>query len=135
MERFRIGAVIRRNSEYGPIGPYMRITVIENDRIYADTIGADNPNIMLLKSNVYVCSMYSLVVSEPVLKRLQEGLMSHVQHPQDTKWNRVVDNKPELVRFYSKVKGYEVIFKLWNAYKTHVLGDDVVYVYLNEKIL
>ena len=39
----KVGDIIRRKASDGaPIGPYMQIMAIKDDRVYADTIGTDN---------------------------------------------------------------------------------------------
>lgn len=109
--KFSLGQIIRRKLHNGkPVGPYMIIQHIERDRVYADVIGQDTPNEMILKDNVYVPTINSLCISEDMYERLRKGFAICVQHPINKVWEGVYSNPPELIRFYTLPKHYSVVF-------------------------
>ena len=130
------GAIIRRKCENGPIGPYMRIMHIEEDRIYADVVGSlDNPNVMLFKKDVYVCTQLSLPIDERLLNKLKDGYTIMAQHPSCKKWLSAVNNKPQIIRFYTVSKGLEVVFTMWKALEVKSLGEMVVKIIVDRKLV
>ena len=107
----KVGDIVRRKAKDGqPIGPYLQIMHIQGSFVYADTIGLDNPNVLIMKDNIYVCSIASLPVSEYVLNRLRSGEQVAIEHTVNKPWNRVYDNPPELIRVYTLPRGNDAIF-------------------------
>lgn len=108
----KIGQIIRRKVNNKPVGPYMVIQVIEDDRIYADVVGLDNPNVMLLKKDVYEPTISTLMISERVLHCLKAGKTIMVQHRASEKWINAYNKEPELVKFYCQPKTYKATFSV-----------------------
>lgn len=135
--KFYVGQIIRRKSKDGnPIGPYLVVTTVGKITLYADPIGrASSIGHMFLKRNVYVHSEYSLCVSEDMLRRLQTGETICVSHKEDTHWSRVYNNPPEIVRFYTKTKGYEATFVIENVRKVVSLNESIIRITVNNQIL
>lgn len=107
----KVGQIIRRKAgDNFPVGPYLRIMHIERDRVYADTIGWDNPNIILLKKNVYVPTHTTLTISEYVLKRLNEGSLNVIQHLATTRWQKTLEQQPEIITFQTLPLNYKHTF-------------------------
>jgi len=105
------GDIVRRKAKDGkPIGPYLQVTHIQRSFICVNTIGCNDKEVLLLKDNVYVCSMASLPVSEYVLRRLNSGEQIAIEHPVNKPWNKVYDNPPDLIRVYTLPRCNESIF-------------------------
>ena len=132
----KIGDIIRRkcSTDGKPIGPYMRIMAIQGTRVYADTIGTDEPNVIILKRNCYVCKSRTLIVSEDVLNRLKTGKQILVQHPTCKSWNEVYKNTPDLIIFRTVPKNYKSIFVIENVRTALSLGKPVVRIVVNYKV-
>lgn len=132
----KVGDIIRRkcSTDGKPIGPYMRVMVIKDDRVYADTIGEDEPNIIILKRNCYVCKVRILVVSEEVLNNLKSGKQYAVQHPVCKLWDNMVENTPDLIVFKTAVKGYTAMFVVENVRRALNLGEPIIRVVVNYKV-
>lgn len=135
----KIGDIIRRKaSDNAPIGPYMRIVAKhprDNRMLFADTLGLDNPNVMIHSKHAYLHSMKSVCISEETLNALKIGIIHSVQHPACTAWLRLVDNPPELIRFYTKPKGYERIFVVERIMESISLGEKIVRIIVNNRVL
>lgn len=112
----KVGDIIRKKVQSGTIvGPYMRIEVVEDDRVYASVFGSDAPNIMILKSNVHVCSVKSLVISSKMLEDLKNGFKCEVSHTCTPTWKAVVDETPEIIMFRTAYIVYRSPFVLEDA--------------------
>jgi len=135
MGKFKVGTIIRRKCEECPIGPYMRIMHEEEDKVYADVIGLDNPNVMLMKKNVYVPSIRTLSVPEPIFNRLKEGQMHLIQYTINKKSLGVLNAKPELIRFTTVMMSYETIFELEHVWMGMSLNDMVIKLSLKKKLV
>lgn len=133
----KVGDIIRRSINGKPIGPYMMIQVIEDDKVYADVIGLDEPNIILLKKDVYVPTISSLPVSERVLLCLRDGKTIMIQHKADKLWLSVLGKGPELIRFYCVPKMYENIYTVeyMKRFRSPSLREDTVRIVLNSMII
>ena len=132
----KIGDIIRRkcSTDGKPIGPYMRIMAIQDDRVYADTIGRDEPNVIILKRNCYVCKVRHLVVSEDILNRLKKGYTSAVQHSVCKLWDNMVKNTPDLIVFRTAIKNYKAMFVVESVRRTLNIGESVIRVVVNYKV-
>lgn len=132
----KIGDIIRRkcSTDGKPIGPYMRIMHIKDNIIYADTIGADEPNILIAKRNCYVCKHKTLVVSEDILERLKSGKTNAVQHDICKTWHNVYLNTPDLITFRTMLKNYKATFTVENVRTMLSLGKPTIRIILNYKI-
>lgn len=107
----KIGDIIRRKASDGcPIGPYMQIMAIKDDYVYADIFGLDEPNILILKKDVYVCTISTLIISESLLFDLDHGNKYVVSHLATKQWKNVLAKKPELIRFRTALKNYQHVF-------------------------
>ena len=107
----KIGDIIRRKASDGaPIGPYMQIMAIKDEYVYADVIGLDEPNILILKKDVHVCTISTLIISEQLLHDLERGNKFVVSHLETKMWKNVLAKKPELIRFRTALKNYQHIF-------------------------
>lgn len=105
------GDIIRRKASDGcPIGPYMQIMAIKEGYVYADVIGLDEPNILILKKDVYVCTISTLIISEQLLHDLAHGNKFVVSHLATKMWKNVLSKKPELIRFRTALKNYQHVF-------------------------
>ena len=136
MRKFHIGQIIRRKHRYGvPIGPYMIVQHIEDDRIYASVIGADIPNMMILKDNVYVYKTNSVCISEDLLNRLKSNRTICLQHKATKHWQNIFDNPPEIIRFYTLPKKYEACFVVENVRRTTVFGEPTVQIVVSNFIV
>lgn len=134
--KFYKGQIIRRKLHDGtPVGPYMRIMHIEQDRVYADVIGTDTPNVMLLKDNVYTYSIFSITISESLLNKLNSGKTVCAQHSVDIRWESVYNNPPELIRFITQRKGYESIFVVENVQKQIQLREFVIRIIVSNRVV
>lgn len=132
----KVGDIIRRKTVGGyPIGPYMRIEYIERNRIYASTIGLDNPNIVIARDRVYEHKIRSLCISEELLERLKNGTTICAQHVCIPKWEDFFYNPTPLVRFYTQPKGYESVFVTENVRKMRSLGEMVIKIIVGERII
>lgn len=116
----RKGQIIRKKSLDGcPIGSYMRVVHMEHGRVYADVLGSDIPNNVLLRNRVCEIKQASLPIPEELLKKLKNGRTLRVVHDVSPKWLRVVYERPEIITFYSlpigsKTKGLRGIFVIEN---------------------
>lgn len=133
--KYYVGQIVRRNTSSGPIGPYMVVEHIEDDRIYTGVIGLDTPNEMLLKSNIHTVSITSLAISEHQLEMLRKGRMTNIQHPATKAWQRVFDDPPELITFYTTTKGYSSVFKIDRVSKTFYGRETLIRITIREHIL
>lgn len=135
--KFQKGQIVRRKLHSGtPIGPYMQIMHIEQDKVYCDIIGKDNPNIALFKDNVYVYSQISLMISDEMLKRLKQGKTICVSHPITVKWEKAYKENPELVHFYSqKGKIKPATFYIEQIKKQVLLRELVISIIVDKMIL
>ena len=133
----KVGDIIRRSINGKPVGPYMMIQVIEDDRVYADVIGLDEPNVVLLKKDVYVPTISSLPVSERVLLCLRDGKTIMIQHKANKQWLSVFDKGPELIRFYCVPKMYENIYTVeyMKRFRSPSLREDTIRIVLNNMII
>ena len=131
----KVGDIIRRkcSTDGAPIGPYMQIMAIKDDRIYADVIGEDEPNIILLKKNVYVCKHRVIAIAERVLDRLKSGEQYAIQHPLCERWNSLL-KKPDLITFRTVVRDYRATFVVESVKQTLSLGEKVIRVVVSYKI-
>ena len=112
----KVGDIIRKKVASGtPVGPYMRIEVIEDDRIYASVFGSDSPNIMILKKNVHLCETRTLIISPRMLEDLKNGFKSYISHLCTPTWKTVADNKPEIIIFRTAYVIYKHPFVLEEA--------------------
>lgn len=132
---FYKGQIIRRKSNGSPIGPYMRVIRTEHSRVYAEVIGHNEPIVMLLKDNVYPYKQGNLLISEELLERLKKGSAICAQHVVNIPWQRIYEDPPELIRFYTQPKNYEAVFVLENVQKMLSLGDIVIRVIVDNKIV
>lgn len=112
--KFKIGQIIRRRYKEtnSPIGPYMIIQVVEDDRVYASVVGSDTPNEMILNDNVYVPIIRYAIVSEQVLEKLEKGWQHTVAHKRCKTWDKLFSESPNLICFYTKPKNYRAIFSI-----------------------
>lgn len=107
----KIGDIIRRKASDGaPIGPYMQIQAFKDDYVYADVIGLDEPNVLILKKDVYICTISTLIISESLLFDLDHGNKYIVSHLATKQWKNVLAKKPELIRFRTALKNYQHVF-------------------------
>ena len=112
----KVGDIIRKKVQSGTIvGPYMRIEVIEDDRVYASVFGSDAPNIMILKKNVHKCTQGSLVISSKMLDDLKNGFKSEVTHVCTPTWRAIVESKPEILILRTAYVVYKNPFVLEDA--------------------
>lgn len=133
--KFYKGQLIRRQiRENVPIGQYMIVQVVEKDRIYAEIIGCDTPNVMILKKNVYKCTIGALCISEDVFKRLYDGSTICVQHIATKLWLKACDAKPELIRFYTQRMNYQAIFVIESITRTTSLGESMVRIIVDRRL-
>lgn len=132
----KIGDIIRRkcSTDGAPIGPYMKIMAIKEDRVYADTIGEDEPNVILLKKNCYVCKHRVISIAEKVLERLKSGEQYAIQHPLCERWNSLLKTQPDLITFRTVVKDYRSTFVIESVNKTSSLGEKVIRVVISYKL-
>jgi len=105
--------IIRRKSKDGqPVGPYLQVTQIEGNFAYASPIGLNEPNILIMKDNAYICSTAALPISEYVLNRLLSGEQTAIEHLVNKPWLKVYDDQPELIRVYTLPRCNEAIFEV-----------------------
>ena len=135
MGKFKVGTIIRRKCEGGPIGPFMQIMHEEEDKVYADVIGLDNPNVMLMKKNVYVPSIRTLMVPQAVFNRLKEDKMRVIYFTPNKKSQGVLKAKPQLIKFKTVMTGDEQIFELDHIWLGMSLNDMVVKISLRGKLI
>lgn len=133
--KYRIGQIIRRKLKNGtPVGPYMTIQHIEEDRVYADVIGQDNPNVMLLKNHVYVPTISSVIISESKLRQLNKN-GDIISHPVTARWMSIYSDPPELIRLYTIPKGYESTFVLQYVRTKISLREKVIEIELANQVM
>ena len=120
----KVGDIIRRkcSTDGKPIGPYMRIMVIKENRVYADTIGEDEPNVIILKRNCYVCKVRQLVVPEDTLDKLKSDRISTLERISCKTWYAVYRNKPDLIMFRSPKRKEKALFSLESVKTATKLG-------------
>lgn len=107
----KIGDIVRKKMHNGtPIGPYVQVMKIEDDRVYCDIIGEDMPNVMILRKNVFVPKTMGLIVSEEKLWKLYKGEDLCISHLATKAWLKVIDEQPELIRFHCRPKIYSHTF-------------------------
>ena len=135
MGKFKVGAVIRRKCEGSPIGPFMRVMHEEEDKVYADVIGFDNPNVMLMKKNVYVPSIRTLMIPQTVFNRLKEDRMRVIYFTPNEKSLGVLNARPQLIRFKTVMLGDETIYELEHVWLGMSLNDMVVKIALKNKLI
>lgn len=124
MIRFRKGQIIRHITKYGaPIGPYMRIERVQKHWVYAKTLNSDVPAVLILKTNVCVIPMPSLVVSESIIEEIKNHKHYRVSHTINKVWEKVLIAQPSIVRFYSMFKSSDVIVKVETIYRTRTLNE------------
>lgn len=134
--KFYVGQIIRRQThENAPIGPFMIVQIVERDRVYADVIGHDVPNEMILKKNVYRYSIDAVCISESLFERLIKGQAICAQHLATKQWLKVWTSKPELIRFYTQNKNYQAIFVVENITKTMSLGEHVIRIIVDNLVV
>lgn len=134
--KFYVGQIIRKKSKTGaPVGPYLMVQHVEYDRVYADTIGLDNPNVMILKENVYRYKTDAVCISEDLYNRLIKGQTICAQHKATTQWLKVWSSPPELIKFYTQRKNYQTIFVVENVTKTWSLGEYVVRIIVDNLVV
>jgi hypothetical protein len=134
--KFYVGQLVRRKTKNGtPVGPYLRIEAIEDDRVYASAIGEDSPNYMLLKVNTYTPTMTCLVIGEHLLNQLKEGRTVCAQHVATERWLNVCKKPVELIRFYTQRQGYENVYVVERIYQQTSFREKVVRIIVNERIL
>lgn len=132
----KVGDIIRRkcSTDNKPIGPYMRIVHIKDNLVYADTIGRDEPNILISKKNCHICKHKTLIVSEEVLERLKSGKQIAVSHPMCTTWYNVYLKTPDLIIFRTALKNYKAMFVIENVRSLMSLGKPTIRIVVNYKI-
>lgn len=120
----KIGDIVRRkcSMDNKPIGPYMRVMAIQDERVYADTIGQDEPNVILLKKNCHVCNVHQLVVSEEILDKLKSGRITKLQHISCKTWYAVYRKKPDLIMFRSPKRKEKSLYTLEDVKMASFLG-------------
>lgn len=134
--KFYVGQIIRRKTHGDvPIGPYMLVQHVEADRVYADIIGRDMPNEMILKKNAYRYKIDAVCISEDLYHRLVKGQTVCAQHAATTQWIKVWSSPPELIKFYTQAKNYQAIFVLENVTKTISLGEPVIRIIVDNLVL
>lgn len=134
--KFYVGQIIKRQThENAPIGPFMMVQVVERDRVYADVIGHDVPNEMILKKNVYRYSIDAVCISENLFERLTKGQTICAQHLATKQWLKVWASKPELIRFYTQRKNYQAIFVVENITKTMSLGEHMIRIIVDNLVV
>jgi len=134
--KFYLGQIIRKKSKNGtPVGPYLMVQHIEYDRVYADAIGLDNPNVMILKENVYIYKIDAVCISEDLYNRLIKGQTICAQHKATAQWLKVWSSPPELIRFYTQSKNYQAVFVVENITKTMSLGENVIRIIVDNLVV
>ncbi|MER2007637.1 MAG: hypothetical protein ABS939_09310 [Psychrobacillus sp.] len=113
----------------------MRIMHEEEDKVWADVIGLDNPNVMLMKKNVYVPSIRTLMIPQQTFERLKEGKMQLIYFTPNQKSLGVLKAKPQLIKFKTVMLGYEMIFELEHIWLGMSLNDMVVKISLKNKLI
>jgi hypothetical protein len=103
--------------------------------VYADVVGLDNPNVMLMKKNVYVPSIRTLMIPQQTFERLKEGKMRLIYFTPNQKSLGVLKAKPQLIKFKTVMLGYEMIFELEHIWLGMSLNDMVVKVALKNRIV
>lgn len=135
MGKFSAGTIIRRKCDGSPIGPFMRIMHEGENIVYADVIGHDNPNVMLMKKNVYVPSIRTLMVPQKVFDRLKEDKMRVIYFTPNQKSLGVLNAKPQLIKFKTVMLGDEMIFELEHVWLGMSLNDMIVKIALKNKLI
>ena len=135
MGKFSAGTIIRRKCDGSPIGPFMRIIHEGENIVYADVIGHDNPNVMLMKKNVYVPSIRTLMVPQKVFDRLKEDKMRVIYFTPNQKSLGVLNAKPQLIKFKTVMLGDEMIFELEHVWLGMSLNDMIVKIALKNKLI
>ena len=132
----KVGNIIRRkcSTDGKPIGPYMRIMLIKDNLIYADTIGRDEPNILISKKNCHLCKYKTLIVSEETLEKLKSGKQIAVQHPMCKTWYEVFINTPDLIVFRTAIKNYKAMFVIENVRTCLNLGKPMIRIVVNYRV-
>lgn len=116
MRRLKVGDVVRKRMHNGSlIGPYLRIEAIRNEYAYVSVIEEDTPNeISLLENLGKVCNT-SLLISEPILERIKSGNQTKIRHALTLKWQKLLHEDVEIIRFYCTPKGYHIYIKVENV--------------------
>ena len=135
MGKFSAGTIIRRKCDGSPIGPFMRIIHEGENIVYADVIGHDNPNVMLMKKNVYVPTIRTLMVPQAVFDRLKEDKMRVIYFTPNQKSLGVLNAKPQLIKFKTVMLGDEMIFELEHVWLGMSLNDMIVKIALKNKLI
>jgi hypothetical protein len=132
----KIGDIIRRKASDGcPIGPYMQIMAIKDDYVYADVIGLDEPNILILKKDVHVCTISTLIISEQLLHDLEYGNKFVVSHLETKMWKNVLIKKPELIRFRTALKNYQHVFVIDTYRRMLSCGELYIKIIVDQKVM
>ena len=132
----KIGDIIRRKASDGaPIGPYMQIMAIRDDYVYADVIGLDEPYILILKKDVYVCTISTLTISEQMLFDLAHGNKYVVSHVETKTWKNVLAKKPELIRFRTALKNYSHVFVAYTYRRMLSCGELYIKIIVDQKVM
>jgi hypothetical protein len=133
--RFKRGQIVRRKLFGVPIGPYMRVVHTERTRVHVKIIGSNESIITLPKKKIYAYTQNSLPISEELLERLKKETAICVQHAINIPWNKVYNNPPELIRFYTRPKNYEAIFVLEYAKLAYSLNEQVIRIVVGNIII
>ena len=113
----------------------MRVMHEEDDKVWADVIGHDNPNVMLMKKNVYLPNIRTLMVPQKVFDRLKEDKMRVIYFTPNQKSLGVLNAKPQLIKFKTVMLGDEQIFELEHVWLGMSLNDMVVKISLRGKLI
>lgn len=79
----------------------MMIQHIEQDRVYADVIGLDTPNEMILRKNVYEPRIVKLVIPDSIVDRIKSGQQKAIIHDLSPRWQKLYNINPEIISLRS----------------------------------
>ena len=131
------GDIVRKKPPYlPPIGPYLRVEYIEQNRLYCGVLNSDTPNVMLFKNRATVISHQCLQIPDKKLRELVEKQakgkeFQTLTHPLTKRWIEVHKDPPRIIKLYSN-KGNEFYFKLLVVDIKRSLRENVVRIVLEK---
>lgn len=86
------------------------------------------------KKELIFPEMSSVCVSEVLLGRLSRGLCMFITHPITPRYKGILKKQPSLIRFYTLMKSYEVIFTVKSITETVLCREKVVKIVVDSRV-
>lgn len=86
------------------------------------------------KKELIFPEMSSVCVSEVLLGRLSRGLCMSITHPVTPRYKSILKKQPSLIRFYTLMKSYEVVFTIKSITETVLCREKVVKIVVDSRV-